>query len=180
MSVLQLFSVYGSTSALGLHRFTRQTTLTKRLSHQPDHWTMASSRDVFSESSRVVKSAQNVALALIGGITVLGAAVRVSDAISQPYSYSGEDLHGEVKTVCGPEFNLCHLAYTSYAPGVMAISGAMLYIFCLFLLTPVRAWSPVFQVPYRRLLSLFPDNYCPPETPCRILHGLLIFWSKRT
>eukprot|EP00873_Tetraselmis_striata_P000898 jgi/Tetstr1/421162/TSEL_012205.t1 len=151
VDLAQLGAVYGTTFALGLYRFVAQTTLTRRLSQHPDHWTMASSRDVFAECARVVKSAQDTALATIGMVTLLSASVRISDVLadrsrSGKGNKQGDEVWARLDAICGgPALSQCHLAYLSYDPMIMVASGGMLYLFGAFLFTPARAWSPVFQ-----------------------------------
>jgi hypothetical protein len=56
--------------------------------------------------------------------------------------------------------------------------------FAYFCSHPSGRGRPCSRYLYRTAVSYIAVsvfyNYYPPETPCRILHGLLIFWRKRT
>eukprot|EP00873_Tetraselmis_striata_P033100 jgi/Tetstr1/453364/TSEL_040354.t1 len=145
LSTALVFISFTTTAGLGCHKFYRVTLRRRWVTRQPGHWTLAASRGVFHECAALVRSAQNAALTLMGAITVIGATSRFLVALEDPYEGDQEFEEGVIG-VCGPDSSsLCHLCFISYRAVFMATSGLMLYIVCIYILTPAAAWSPVFQ-----------------------------------
>ena len=167
MDVTAIFAAHIILFSVMAHRFWYTSVHRGLILNQPDHWTAAASRDVFLECSAAMRAQHDVAkmTILISSVIVAvakGFQIAYDETASQAIA-SREEILAYLNSACGSTYSGCHVAWTTLRPLTILMAGTCLTLICIYLTTPLAAWSQTVQEAarqtddvYIRRLLVFP------------------------